>query len=86
LPLFDRIGDITRTARTAIENGTPDSLGDLMNENHALLQQLTVSSLSLDVLCEAALQGGALGAKMSGGGRGGNMLALVKEDTADKVI
>jgi mevalonate kinase len=56
-----------------------------MNENHRLLQQMTVSSPQLDVLVSAALNAGALGAKMSGGGRGGNMIALVTSETADSV-
>jgi mevalonate kinase len=48
-----------------------------MDRNHALLQELTVSSPELDGLVQAARDAGALGAKMSGGGRGGNMIALV---------
>ena len=52
-----------------------------MFENHALLQQLTVSSPELDKLVEAAKTVGALGAKLSGGGRGGNMIALVTDKT-----
>ncbi|MGH7158434.1 MAG: mevalonate kinase, partial [Candidatus Saccharimonadales bacterium] len=48
--------------------------------NHALLQEMTVSSPELDQLVTAALQTGALGAKMSGAGRGGNMIALVEGD------
>jgi mevalonate kinase len=50
-----------------------------MDENHALLQRLTVSSPELDRLVFAARQAGALGAKLSGGGRGGNMIALAPE-------
>lgn len=84
-PLFSRIGDIARAARAAIESGAVDSLGPLMDENHALLRDMTVSSDDLDRLCAAARQAGALGAKLSGGGRGGNMIALVTPDTADRV-
>jgi mevalonate kinase len=51
-----------------------------MNANHAELQQLGVSSPKLDKLCDAAIQAGALGAKMSGGGQGGNMIALARDD------
>ena len=47
-----------------------------MTQNHRLLQQLDVSSAPLDRLVEAALRGGAYGAKLSGGGRGGVMIAL----------
>lgn len=72
-------------ARRAIESGRIESLGELMNENHSLLQKLTVSSPELDKLVEAARSAGADGAKLSGGGRGGNMIALVKPDLAEKV-
>jgi mevalonate kinase len=75
--LFAGCGRIANAARRAILAGDVAALGPLMNENHALLQAMTVSSPELDQLVEAALQAGALGAKLSGGGRGGNMIALV---------
>ena len=56
-----------------------------MSRNHALLQSMTVSSPELDALVTAARRAGALGAKMSGGGRGGNMIALVTPDLAEAV-
>jgi mevalonate kinase len=83
--IFTRIGDIAQAARTAIESGTIEVLGSLMDENHRLLQQLTVSSGELDRLCDAARQAGARGAKLSGGGRGGNVIALVEPATAAPV-
>jgi len=84
-PLFTRVGEIAIDARTAIEAGQVKLLGGLMNENHALLQQLGVSCPELDRLVLAALEGGALGAKLSGGGWGGNMIALITEDTRGRV-
>lgn len=91
--VFDKIGEISFTARRAIEfcKQTLSEikgqvlLGELMNENHGLLQELTVSSPGLDALVESARKVGALGAKLSGGGRGGNMIALVEKDSAQKV-
>lgn len=83
--IFDEIGQISLMARRAIESGRPDMLGELMDHNHAFLQQMTVSSPELDRLVDAARKGGALGAKMSGGGRGGNMIALVTPDLAEPV-
>lgn len=83
--IFDDISDIVFSARHVIEEGWHDMLGELMNENHALLQQMTVSSPALDTLVEAARKAGALGAKLSGGGRGGNMIALVEKKKADEV-
>ena len=56
-----------------------------MDENHALLQEIGVSCPELDALVAAARAAGALGAKLSGGGRGGNMIALVTEATASQV-
>jgi mevalonate kinase len=83
--VFDEIGKIARLARKRIENGEWVALGPLMDENHALLQQLTISSPELDRLVKAARRCGALGAKLSGGGRGGNMIALVKKEDAPAV-
>lgn len=83
--VFDDVGKIAREARHAIEQGTWNTLGDLMNQNHRLLQKMTVSSPELDRLVSAACDAGALGAKLSGGGRGGNMIALVTPDIAEAV-
>lgn len=60
-------------------------LGLLMNRNHQLLRELNVSSPELEMLVEAARAAGALGAKLSGGGRGGNMIALVTPETEGAV-
>ncbi len=83
--VFDQIGSIAQSARQAIERGNIEALGPLMNANHALLQELTVSSPELDQLVQAARQAGAAGAKLSGGGRGGNMIALVAPNDAERV-
>jgi mevalonate kinase len=77
--LFDQIGNLVGAARLALEACDWPQLGALMNANHALLQQLGVSCSELDHLCEAARRAGALGAKLSGGGRGGNMIALARD-------
>ena len=77
--VFDRIGDIVNAAREKIKVGEIEEIGLLMQDNHALLRELTVSSAVLDRLVSAALGAGALGAKLSGGGRGGNIIALVSE-------
>lgn len=83
--LFDQIGAIAAQARVLIEQGPSSALGTLMTQNHALLQTLDVSSQKLDTLVAAALDAGALGAKMCGGGRGGNMIALVTGEAAPTV-
>jgi mevalonate kinase len=84
-PILQRIGALVREARQAIASGDYDQLGPLMQENHAHLRQLTVSSDELDHLVEQAIKAGALGAKLSGGGRGGNMIALVHPHQAQAV-
>lgn len=84
-PLFDQIGEVALEARTVIESGESKALGLLMTSNHLLLQKLDVSCPELDRLVDVALQHGALGAKLSGGGRGGNMIALVADSSADRV-
>ncbi len=83
--LFDAVGEISRQAREAIESGQPQTLGTLMDRNHSLLQDLGVSSPELDRLVGAARSAGALGAKLSGGGRGGNMIALAFPELAHEI-
>jgi mevalonate kinase len=83
--LFDDAAEIAREARRWIEAGQPDKLGPLMDKNHELLCQMGVSSPELNRLVEAAIKAGALGAKLSGGGRGGNMIALVREEDAPAI-
>jgi mevalonate kinase len=84
-PLFDRVGKIAVAARDAIEGGTNEILGRLMDENHNLLQEMGVSCPELDCLVAAARDGGALGAKLSGAGWGGNMIALITKETCGRV-
>lgn len=79
--IFDGCGHIAKMARAAIEAGDQIEIGRLMTRNHALLVDMTVSSLELNHLVEASMAAGAFGAKMSGGGRGGNMIALVSCET-----
>lgn len=76
---FDEIGVIARQAQVIIERGPPGlpALGKLMDENQELLETLGVSSPELERLIKAARRVGAIGAKLSGAGWGGNMLALV---------
>jgi mevalonate kinase len=83
--LFDRIAAIVEAARQAIVAGEPDRLGPLMDKNHALLAELGVSCPELERLAAAARAAGAGGAKLSGAGRGGNLIALVTADAAPAV-
>jgi mevalonate kinase len=83
--LFDRCGEVARQARALIESGQPNGLGPLMTNNHAYLREMGVSCPELDSLVEAAMRGGALGAKLSGAGRGGNVIALITAGRAEGV-
>lgn len=83
--LFEAAGDIARQARHAIESGGLDALGPLMDENQTLLVKMGVSSPQLDALVRTAHSAGALGAKLSGAGRGGNMIALAIPANAEQV-
>jgi mevalonate kinase len=74
--VFNRAENIAYLAKRAIHDGALQDVGKLMNENHKLLQQIEVSSRELDFLVSVAREAGAFGAKLTGGGLGGNMLAL----------
>ncbi|MBI5158532.1 mevalonate kinase [Candidatus Micrarchaeota archaeon] len=75
------------SARVSIEQGDWKKAGGLLDENHALLQQLAVSCKELDLLVDTARQAGAFGAKMTGTGRGGLMFALTPgKQLQDKVL
>jgi mevalonate kinase len=82
---FDAIGDLAERARQRIETGQGAALGKLMDDNQALLAEIGLSSPRLDELVSAARRAGAQGAKLSGAGRGGNVIALVAEDSAGPV-
>jgi mevalonate kinase len=83
--IFAEIGAIVDQARAAIKTGDLPGLGRLMDLNHEWLCEINVSAHELDRLVAAARTAGALGAKLSGGGRGGNMIALVTPGTAAAV-
>ena len=84
-PLCEGVGEIVINARSALEQGETHIVGQLMNENHTLLQEMGVSCPELDRLVLAAREGGALGAKLSGAGWGGNMIALITETSRGRV-
>ncbi|MHA2225775.1 MAG: mevalonate kinase [Candidatus Hodarchaeales archaeon] len=67
---------VVKDGREALETMQPEQIGLLMDKNHELLQKITVSHDVLDKMVKIARDNGALGAKMTGTGRGGNMIAL----------
>ena len=78
----EAIGDIVREGETVLATGDTETLGELMNFNHGLLAALGVSSRSLDTMVWAARDAGALGAKLTGAGGGGCIVALDETDAA----
>lgn len=74
--IFAQARELVYSARSALENNNISEIGKLMNSNHGLLQQIEVSNDDLDFLVETARIAGAAGAKMTGGGLGGYMVAL----------
>jgi mevalonate kinase len=81
-----RIAELLTGARTMLAAGDAAGLGAAMDTAHGLLRELDVSSPELDHLVTAARGAGALGAKLTGGGRGGCMLALATDaDHADRI-
>ena len=84
--IFDRAENIAYLAKDALEDEDYKELGKLMNENHKLLQQIEVSSRELDFMVKLARDEGAIGAKLTGGGLGGNIIALTPgRDLQDRV-
>jgi len=88
--IFDRAENIAYLAKDALIDEDYEEIGKLMNENHKLLQQIEVSSKELDFLVKLAREHGALGAKLTGGGLGGNMIALtpgraLQDDVANAI-
>jgi mevalonate kinase len=85
-PLFKKAEELAINARNAIHQFDLMKVGDLMDVNHSLLQEIGVSCKELDQLVETAKEQGAYGAKLTGGGGGGCMTALTPgEDLQEKV-
>jgi len=77
--IFDEIDSIVLQSIQAIQNNDFELLGQLMNMNHGLLNTLQVSTPELERLIMIARESGALGAKLTGGGGGGAIIALCKD-------
>ena len=77
--IFDEIDSLALQSIQAIQNNDFELLGELMNINHGLLNTLQVSTPELERLIMIARESGALGAKLTGGGGGGAVIALCKD-------
>jgi len=74
--IFNEINNLTLQSIQAIQNNDFEYLGQLMNFNHGLLNALQVSTPELERLVMIAREAGAMGAKMTGGGGGGAIVAI----------
>lgn len=84
--VFKRAEELAYEGRAALEFYDLKKVGELMNENHQLLQEIEVSSKELNLLVDVARKHGAFGAKLTGGGGGGCMVALTpSKELQDKV-
>lgn len=83
---LERLGEITCQAREALEKAGKYVLGQLLNEAQKELEALGVSDAGLNRLIYFALQEGALGAKLTGGGNGGCIIALARDEVHSKQL
>ncbi len=79
--IFQQIDDLAGQGVSALERGDLPELGELMNLCQGYLNALQVSSSEIETLTQIARDAGALGAKLTGGGGGGAMIALCEKDT-----
>jgi mevalonate kinase len=84
---FDAIAALVDSGQRAVERGALRDLGQLFTLNQKLLNTLLLSTSRLEEMCQAADAAGALGSKLTGGGGGGCMIALVQDQaSAERVL
>jgi mevalonate kinase len=84
---FEAVRVLVHSARSALETGDRSALGRLMDRNQALLGGLSISTPEIESMCGLARRAGALGAKLTGAGGGGCVVALVpSQAVADEVL
>ena len=79
--IFDQIDALVQAGAGAARDGELEELGEIMNLCHGYLNALQVSTRQLEELVEIARASGAAGAKLTGGGCGGSMVALCPDGT-----
>lgn len=84
--IFNQYENLAIKAKKALIEGNLQSIGELMNINHKLLQEITVSGNINDKLVDLAIKNNALGAKMTGTGRGGLVIVLAKDEDSQTKI
>lgn len=83
--IFDQIDTLTLRGVQAIQDNDLKLLGELMNICHGMLNALQVSTPELEQLVDISRENGALGAKLTGGGGGGSIIAICDGDSAPVV-
>ena len=83
--VLDSMGIVAEEGLQALMNKDIRRLGDLMNLNHGLLSSLGVSTLKLEILVHTARKYGAHGAKLTGAGGGGCMIAIGEENNLVRI-
>jgi len=76
---FDAIHTLVKNARLAIEAGDIRAIGQFLDLNHMLLSGLFLSTPEIEQMCATARTSGAVGAKLTGAGGGGCIVALVED-------
>ncbi|MGD8860031.1 MAG: mevalonate kinase [Myxococcales bacterium] len=84
--IFDGMEAIVNNGKLAVETGALSDLGQLMVLNQRLLASLLLSTPRLEEMCAAAIDAGALGAKLTGGGGGGCMIAMCESEEAAQPV
>ncbi|HEX4922010.1 MAG TPA: mevalonate kinase [Candidatus Bathyarchaeia archaeon] len=83
---LEEVRSICQGVVKALKRGDDEDLGALMSRNHELLRKIKVSHPKLDRLVDAALKAGALGAKLTGAGGGGCIIAVCEDAKARQKI
>lgn len=83
---LNKLGEIAAVAEDDLAFGRIENMGKQMTFAHRILADLGVSTAKLDTLVDAACKHGALGAKLTGGGGGGCVIALADSEDAAKRV
>jgi|Deesub1362A_J573_1020465.scaffolds.fasta_scaffold00146_78 mevalonate kinase len=83
--IINAIGELCREGERYFVKGDVERIGELMLMNHSLLEVLGVGSRKLRKLVDAAMEGGAYGAKLTGAGGGGCIISITCEDRVDEI-
>jgi len=84
--IFSAYNNLAIKGKIALLKGDINTVADLMNQNHKLLQEITVSGEINDKLVDLAIDKGTLGAKMTGTGRGGLVISIAENEKIQELI